>query len=81
MVALIEQGAPREAHPAYWAPFVVVGEGSAVEPSAKRLATSSIIAKPQAFAKVARQVIELGSHVRMVGAQAFLDDGKSAAIK
>jgi CHAT domain-containing protein len=29
MVALIEKGEPREAHPAYWAPFVVVGEGSA----------------------------------------------------
>ena len=29
MVALIEQGEPHEAHPAYWAPFVVVGEGGA----------------------------------------------------
>jgi hypothetical protein len=29
MVALIEQGEPDEAHPAYWAPFVVVGEGAA----------------------------------------------------
>ncbi|MBO0766862.1 MAG: CHAT domain-containing protein, partial [Hyphomicrobiaceae bacterium] len=28
MVALIEKGAPNEAHPAYWAPFVVVGEGA-----------------------------------------------------
>ena len=27
MMALIEQGKPNEAHPAYWAPFVVVGEG------------------------------------------------------
>jgi len=27
MVALIEHGEPHEAHPAYWAPFVVVGEG------------------------------------------------------
>jgi tetratricopeptide (TPR) repeat protein/CHAT domain-containing protein len=31
MVALIEQGEPYEAHPAYWAPFVVVGEGSLAE--------------------------------------------------
>ena len=31
MVALIEQGASHEAHPAYWAPFVVVGEGGAGE--------------------------------------------------
>ncbi len=29
MLALIERGAPHEAHPAYWAPFVVVGEGAA----------------------------------------------------
>jgi hypothetical protein len=29
MLALIEKGEPHEAHPAYWAPFVVVGEGSA----------------------------------------------------
>ncbi len=27
MLALIDKGAPNEAHPAYWAPFVVVGEG------------------------------------------------------
>ena len=27
MLALIDTGAPHEAHPAYWAPFVVVGEG------------------------------------------------------
>ena len=29
MLALIDNGAPREAHPAYWAPFLVVGEGAA----------------------------------------------------
>ena len=29
MMAMIEKGQPQEAHPAYWAPFVVVGEGSA----------------------------------------------------
>ena len=28
MLALIDNGGPNEAHPAYWAPFVVVGEGS-----------------------------------------------------
>ena len=28
MLALIEKGRPHEAHPAYWAPFVVVGEGA-----------------------------------------------------
>ncbi len=27
MLALIDKGEPQEAHPAYWAPFVVVGEG------------------------------------------------------
>jgi hypothetical protein len=47
MVALIERGEPQEAHPAYWAPFVVVGEGNAAELSAKPLATSSIVPGPQ----------------------------------
>jgi CHAT domain len=28
MVTLIELGAPYQGHPAYWAPFVVVGEGA-----------------------------------------------------
>jgi CHAT domain-containing protein len=27
MISLIDKGAPGEAHPAYWAPFVVAGEG------------------------------------------------------
>ena len=27
MLALIDKGEPHEAHPAYWAPFIVVGEG------------------------------------------------------
>ena len=31
MLALIDKGEPHEAHPAYWAPFVVVGEGGAVD--------------------------------------------------
>jgi CHAT domain-containing protein len=29
MLAMIDTGEAREAHPAYWAPFVVVGEGTA----------------------------------------------------
>jgi CHAT domain-containing protein len=29
MLTLIDKGAPHEAHPAFWAPFVVVGEGAA----------------------------------------------------
>jgi CHAT domain-containing protein len=28
MAALIANGAPYEAHPAYWAPFAIVGEGA-----------------------------------------------------
>jgi CHAT domain-containing protein len=28
MLALIDKGEARQAHPAYWAPFVVVGEGA-----------------------------------------------------
>ena len=38
MLALIDTGAPQEAHPAFWAPFVVVGEGGVTAPS--RSATS-----------------------------------------
>jgi CHAT domain-containing protein/tetratricopeptide (TPR) repeat protein len=30
MLALIDKGAREEAHPAYWAPFIVVGEGAAM---------------------------------------------------
>ena len=33
-----------EAHPAYWAPFVVVGEGGAQQPEAAPVVTSSITA-------------------------------------
>jgi CHAT domain-containing protein len=29
MLTMIDKGKPHEAHPAYWAPFVVVGEGAA----------------------------------------------------
>ena len=31
MLAMIDKGEPVEAHPAYWAPFVVVGEGAAAK--------------------------------------------------
>lgn len=31
MVALMDHGKPWEAHPAYWAPFIVVGEGAVAE--------------------------------------------------
>ena len=31
MLAMIDKGDAREAHPAYWAPFVVVGEGAAAK--------------------------------------------------
>jgi CHAT domain-containing protein len=29
MLALIDKGSTEEAHPSFWAPFVVVGEGAA----------------------------------------------------
>ena len=32
MLALIDKGTPQEAHPAFWAPFVVVGEGGVIAP-------------------------------------------------
>jgi len=47
MVALIEQGEVHERHPAYWAPFVVVGEGSAQDRPPTPLPTSSIIPGPR----------------------------------
>jgi hypothetical protein len=31
MLAMIDKGNPHEAHPAYWAPFIVVGEGAAAK--------------------------------------------------
>ena len=57
MMALIEKGEPYEAHPAYWAPFVVVGEGSAPSkvvavtvgpsPAAKTSAAVPVISTPK----------------------------------
>jgi len=43
MLAMIDSCDPKEAHPAYWAPFVVVGEGSS---ASAPLATSSIVQHP-----------------------------------
>jgi tetratricopeptide (TPR) repeat protein/CHAT domain-containing protein len=43
MFAMIERGKPHETHPAYWAPFMVVGEGS---PEPGTLTTSSVISGP-----------------------------------
>jgi CHAT domain-containing protein/tetratricopeptide (TPR) repeat protein len=45
MLAMIDRGQPVETHPAYWAPFVVVGEGRG---EASALSTSSIISRPDA---------------------------------
>jgi hypothetical protein len=28
MLTMIDNGEPHEAHPAYWAPFMVMGEGA-----------------------------------------------------
>ena len=43
MVAMIDAGKPHEAHPAYWAPFVVVGEGGAAAQVATILPESASI--------------------------------------
>jgi hypothetical protein len=45
MLAMIDKGQAVETHPAYWAPFVVVGEGGG---EASALTTSSIISGPDA---------------------------------
>jgi len=44
MLAMIETGEPHEAHPSYWAPFVVVGEGSV---GTTPQTTSSIVPQPE----------------------------------
>jgi hypothetical protein len=31
MLTMIDKGEPTQAHPAYWAPLVVVGEGAAAK--------------------------------------------------
>jgi hypothetical protein len=38
MLAMIDKGKPHEAHPAYWAPFVVVGEGAVAQCAVKHSA-------------------------------------------
>jgi CHAT domain-containing protein/tetratricopeptide (TPR) repeat protein len=61
MVALIEQGEPREAHPTFWAPFVVVGEGAAgvaampSSPVVKAVATSAV---PAASPKTTQPAVQ-----------------------
>jgi len=40
MLALIDKGEPHETHPAYWAPFVVVGEGASANTLALPVARS-----------------------------------------
>jgi CHAT domain-containing protein len=46
MLALIEKGKPQEAHPAYWAPFVVVGEGGATTTATLPVAAPVAAAAP-----------------------------------
>ena len=41
MLALIDKGEPHEAHPAYWAPFVVVGEGGLIDAVAQPTTVSA----------------------------------------
>ena len=36
MLDMISKGSPSQAHPALWAPFVLVGEGAAARPHAQR---------------------------------------------
>jgi hypothetical protein len=50
-VALIEHGELQEAHPAFWAPFVVVGEGGPTDAIGER----AIVAAPTQAKKSARK--------------------------
>jgi hypothetical protein len=43
MLAMFDKGEPRQAHPAFWAPFVVVGEGSAQELASEPTLTSTSV--------------------------------------
>jgi CHAT domain-containing protein len=51
MLSLIENGAAHEAHPAYWAPFVVVGEGGSANsgnsPPVAAVSTRKTVGKPR----------------------------------
>jgi CHAT domain-containing protein/Tfp pilus assembly protein PilF len=47
MLDLIAAGSPQEAHPAYWAPFVVVGEGGTGEGARPATTTGSIAPQPE----------------------------------
>jgi CHAT domain-containing protein/tetratricopeptide (TPR) repeat protein len=44
MLAMIQSGEPHQGHPAYWAPFIVVGEGTA---ASEPLSTSSTVTLPK----------------------------------
>jgi hypothetical protein len=48
MLAMIESGDAKEAHPALWAPFVVVGEGSPVESAGAQIPMAPAPAKKAA---------------------------------
>ena len=52
MVALIEHGELQESHPAFWAPFVVVGEGGPTDAIGQR----AIVAAPTQAKKSARKL-------------------------
>jgi len=45
MLILIDHGDPQEAHPAYWAPFVVVGDGAGGRAAASAMASSQLVRK------------------------------------
>jgi len=52
MLALIDKGSPHEAHPAYWAPFVVVGEGGHSLPSQAVVQSTAPLPAPPKPSKV-----------------------------
>jgi CHAT domain-containing protein/tetratricopeptide (TPR) repeat protein len=52
MLALIDKGTPDEAHPAFWAPFVVVGEGGAI-PTAAAALVAPVAAQSPAASSIA----------------------------
>ena len=80
MLALIDKGTPDEAHPAYWAPFVVVGEGGVTSTLAVKAAppVTGAIGAPSATAPLNTEVAP--SAPTSIAAPAIQPSSKTSAL-